>query len=203
MNTPNMTKQRKLIGSAAVTFALGSVLIVGNAMFVAGAAVADVGSSAKTEAVGRSIILSSDASANEVSSVVETLPDGTAVITSNGNGSMIYSYNDENLSGRIYDASNNYIVGQPGNGDIDQEAAVLIAVKSITEKYALKQTVLNRFSIAVTYYTSYLDVSDAVWVVELNPINASDFSKIGCYTVVLNAEAGEVIQLRSAADGLG
>lgn len=198
-----MKKQGKFIGPAALTLALGSVLIIGNALFATGAAVADVGSGAKTEAVEQSIVLSSNTNANGVSPVIETLPDGTTVITQNGSGGIVFTYDGEGFSTSAYDPSSSYAVGQPGEGDIAQEAAVSIAVNSITERYALKQAVLDRFNITATYYTTYSDISGAAWVVELNPISASDFSEIGCYTAVLNAETGKVLQLRSAADGLG
>ena len=54
-----------------------------------------------------------------------------------------------------------------------------------------------------TYYSTYADISGAVWLTNLNPINAIDFSEIGCYTALLNAETGKVLQFLSAADGRG
>ena len=70
-------------------------------------------------------------------------------------------------------------------------------------RYALKQATLDKFNVTATYYSTYGDMSGAVWCIDLNPINASDFSEIGCYTVLLNTETGEVVQFHSAADGRG
>ena len=194
-----MKKQGKLIGTAALTLALGSMLIIGNALFATGVAMADV----KTDAAEQGIVLSGGTSANgDGATIVAQNSDGSVVISYNGEGSVVLSYNGEGLSGSAY-TPNSYVVGQPSDGDIDQDAAISIAVTSIAERYALKQTVLDRFSITATYYATYSNLSGAVWVIEFNPIHASDFSEIGCYTEVLNAETGEVIQLRSAADGIG
>jgi hypothetical protein len=154
---------------------------------------------------------------NEISAAMKTLPNGSTVIIANGevtvdvpsNGNdtaVSFYYNSDSGAFDVIDRSdllNRYVEGQPGDGDIEREAAVSIALKSITDRYALKQTTFDKFNITATYYSIYEDISGAVWFINLNPVNASDFSEIGCYTAVLNAETGEVVQLFSAADGIG
>ena len=153
----------------------------------------------------------------EIFTTMKTLPNGATVIVANGevtvdapsNGNdTAYSFYYNSDSG-VFDVIERsdilgpYVEGQPGGDDIEKEAAVSVAVKSITDKYALKQTTLDKFYITATYYSTYEDISGAVWFINLNPINAGDFSEIGCYTAVLNAETGDVLRLLSAADGKG
>ena len=223
-----MKNQGKFIGAIALTFAIGGALIIGNAALAAGAVSAGVESdnqavvsNAKPETVEQGIVADSNTNTstntNEVSTTMKTLPNGSTVIIANGevtvdvpsNGSdtaVSFYYNSDSGAFDVIDRSdllNRYVEAQPGDGDIEQEAAVSIALKSITDRYAPKQATLDKFNITATYYSTYEDISGAVWFINLNPINASDFSEIGCYTAVLNAETGEIVQLLSAADGRG
>jgi hypothetical protein len=225
-----MKNQGEFIGAIALTFAIGGALIIGNAALATGMVAVGVKpdypavvSNVKPETAEQVIAPDSNTNAktntntNEISTTMKTLPNGSTVIISNGevtvgeptNGNdtaVSFYYNSDSGAFDVIDRSdllNRYIEGQPGDGDIEQEAAVSIALKSITDRYALKQATLDKFSITATYYSTYGDISGAVWCINLNPINASDFSEIGCYRAVLNAETGEVVQLLSAADGRG
>ena len=225
-----MKKQGKFTGAIALTLAIGGVLIIGNAALATRMVAEGVKAKSQTtiskanpETAEQDIVLNGNTNTNEVYSVIKTLPNGTTAIVKYSygenraqatvtytNDGAVYSYEGEEAEATIErfggtrrNLPNPYIEGQPDDGDIEQEAAISIATKSIIEKYALKQTVLTRFSITATYYSTYDDISGAVWFIDLYPINASDFSEIGCYAAVLNAETGEVVQLLSAADGKG
>ena len=207
-----MKNQGKFIGAIALTFAIGGALVIGNALLATGTVAA-----AGVEPENQAVVSNVKPETTEVSTTMKTLPNGAAVIVANGEVTVNQPSNGNDTAVSFYYNSDSgvfdviersdilgcYIEGQPGDGDIEQETAVSIAVKSITDKYALKQTTLDKFNISATYYSTYEDISGAVWFINLNPINAGDFSEIGCYTVVLNAETGEVVLLFSAADGRG
>ena len=95
------------------------------------------------------------------------------------------------------------IKGDPADSGITEDEAVSIAVNAIVDKYALRQEIVNRYTITAIYYMVYEDFDRAVWWVLLYPTNADDFIEIGCYSANLDGETGEVIQLLSAADGKG
>jgi len=96
-----------------------------------------------------------------------------------------------------------YEQGQPDENDIDEAAAIDIAVKAITEKYALKQETLDRFTITAVYFSAYEHFPGPMWWVSMYPTNVEEYSEIGCYTAVLDAKTGEVRQRLSADDGKG
>lgn len=104
-----------------------------------------------------------------------------------------------------YEITESYVYdeGQPDADDITQEAAVDTGKKELTQKYALQQEVLDRFSVTTEFYSTYEDLSGPVWWVNLYPINVDEFSEIGCYTAILNANTGEALRLLSAVDGKG
>ena len=159
-----MKNQGKFIGAIALTFAVGGALIIGNAALAAGAATAGVKPdnqavvlSVKSETVKQGIAADSNTSTNtnEVSTTMKTLQNGSTVIIANGevtvdipsNGNdtaVSFYYNSESGAFDVIDRSdslNRYVEGQPGDGDIEQETAISIALKSITDRYALKQQI--------------------------------------------------------------
>jgi hypothetical protein len=163
---------------------------------------------------------------SEVSTVMKTLGNGATVIVEyyygeNGANATVTQKSVDgksdisNYEGETAEATierfggpkrnlpDRYIEGQAGNSDIAKEVAVSSAIKAITEKYALKQVLLDKFSVTAKFYSTYEEISGAVWWVNLYPANADEFSEIGCYTAILNAETGEAIQLLSAVDGKG
>lgn len=96
-----------------------------------------------------------------------------------------------------------YAKGQPSENDIPRDDAVSAALDALTGKYALRQEALDRFTVTAEFYTVYEDLTAPVWRVYLYPANADDFSKIGCYTALIDAKTGETARMLSAADGRG
>jgi hypothetical protein len=96
------------------------------------------------------------------------------------------------------------VVGEPRNGDITIETAIAAAKTSLAEEYALSDELFERFTTESTTYFAVLDDgSENVWWVSFYPRNGADFAEIGCYTAVINAQTGDVLQLLSTADGMG
>ena len=227
-----MKKQGKFIGAIALTFALGGILILGNVLLAANTVAAGFApdhqpavSAFNRETAELHVVAKDNPNTNEVSTVMKTLPDGTTVIVEYSYGESdtkatvtysrdgeVYHYTGEAAEAvierfggpnRWADVPPRYVKGEPMMGDIGQDDAISISVKAITEKYALKQTTLNRFTITAEYYAVYEEIPCAVWWVNLYPTNRDEYSEIGCYTAVLNTQTGEVIQLLSAADSKG
>jgi hypothetical protein len=166
---------------------------------------------------------------NGAVTVVKTLDNGTTVFMQYvydekspkavveydlGNGQReVYSYEGEAAAAMIVyierfggpkrESLYSYTEGQPGENDISSDAAVTAAVSALTDKYALRQETLDRFKITTGFYSVYEDLTVPVWYVNLYPENTDDFSEIGCYTGLIDAETGETVRLLSAADGRG
>jgi hypothetical protein len=109
----------------------------------------------------------------------------------------------ERFGGPKRDTPVRYTEGQPGENDIARDAAVSAAMDALTGQYALRQETLDRFSVTTAFYSVYEDLPAPVWYVSLYPANADEFSEIGCYTALIDAETGETVRLLSAADGKG
>jgi hypothetical protein len=163
---------------------------------------------------------------NGAVTVVKTLDNGTTVFMQYvydekspkadveydlGDGQReVYSYEGEAAAAMIErfggpkrERLYSYTEGQPGENDISSDAAVTAAVSALTGKYALRQETLDRFKITTVFYSVYEDLTVPVWYVSLYPENTDDFSEIGCYTGLIDAETGETVRLLSAADGRG
>ena len=136
--------------------------------------------------------------------LMKTLPNGEVILESEGAAEgkvqMKLLPNGEVI---LVPYTATHVEGEPGESNIKEKDAISIGVKAITDKYALRQELLGRYSITAIFYTVYEDVDGAVWWVNLYPTNAEDFVEIGTYTALLNGETGEVIRLLSAADGKG
>lgn len=92
----------------------------------------------------------------------------------------------------------------PSEDDIIPDLALEIATKELTEKYALKQEVMDRFTITPKFYSTYEDISSTpVWWVNFYPTKVEEFSEIGCYTAIIDSKTGEVLKTLTAADGKG
>jgi hypothetical protein len=109
----------------------------------------------------------------------------------------------ERFGGEKRDILYSYEEGQPGESDITRDEAVSAALDALTDKYALRQETLDRFSVTAAFYSVYEDLTAPVWRVYLYPADTDDFAEIGCYTALLNAKTGEAVRLMSAADGRG
>ena len=95
-----------------------------------------------------------------------------------------------------------YTEGEPGENDIVEADAIAIGINAVTDKYALKREILDKFNITAVFYTVYEDIDGAVWCVSLNPVNRDEYWDIGGnYTAILNAETGDALQVFSAVDG--
>lgn len=180
--------------TAALTLGLGAAAIVGGGWLAAKAM--DTGIDAE-QLPG--FTAEAPASANPEQ------PDGmkTIMITP---GNVITVAGDQPLRGTsVTDQTLIYEDAQPGEQDIDEQTAVATAIKAITQHFALKAEVLERFSLnpAPRFYSQYEDIDVPVWWVNLYPTNTDDFGEIGCYTAILDAATGEVLRLLSAADGKG
>lgn len=92
--------------------------------------------------------------------------------------------------------------GEPGAYDIALEEAIDIAIKALVERYALNETILDRFNIDTAFLNLYQRDS-SVWKISLEPNNVLEFSEIGTYSAFLDSRTGEVVRLLSAADGRG
>ena len=185
-----MKKQGKIIGAIALTFALGGVLILGNAALATKAVAAGfetenqtIVTTVKQETTGQAITENNGTDTIEVSTVMKTLPNGTTVIVEyfygeNGaqatitysNDSTVHTYEGdaaeatiERFGGLKRNLPDRYVEGQPDDSDIEQEAAVSIGLNAITSKYALRQTTLDKFNITTTYYSTSEDIGGAVW----------------------------------------
>ncbi|MDR2042846.1 MAG: hypothetical protein LBQ15_00455 [Clostridium sp.] len=158
--------------------------------------------------------------------VMKTLENGETVIVryhDDGNGikasvtyesadgrQSVYDYEGdvaeaviERYGGPKRDLPVRYVESEPGVSDLREETAVSAAIEKLTQKYALKQTLLDEFTVITQFYSLYEDLSVPVWWVCLYPANPDAFSEIGCYTAILDAATGEALRLLSAADGKG
>ena len=131
--------------------------------------------------------------------VVFSEEDG--IVTVSGEGYVAWKVSDEGGLGavRVYELP--FIEGVPGEGDIAAETAVDIAIRAIQDKYALTDATLARFTSQALL--NVVNPDEPVWGVSFNPANNSDFTEIGCYNVTINAKTGEIINILSAADGIG
>jgi hypothetical protein len=109
----------------------------------------------------------------------------------------------ERFGGPRRDIPERCVKGQPGDGDVTEEAAIHAGVEAVKEKYALRRETIDQFKVTAVYYVTYEDLPAPVWWVNLYPVNTDDFQNLGCYTAILNGETGEILQTLSAADGKG
>jgi prepilin-type processing-associated H-X9-DG protein len=226
----HMKRAGAAIGAVVATFAAGAALILGNAAFAAqmsGAVAQEKASDVKPMAAAQS---SADASAQSVAEengedrfvVMKTLPNGSTVLVEyyydEDGAKATVAYADgsveayegeaaeasiERFGGPKRDRHSRYAEGQPGEGDIAKEDAVSTAIKAVTDKYALTEETLGRFSVTAKFYSVYEDMPGALWNVSLYPSNVGEFSEIGCYTALIGASTGETLKTLSAADGKG
>ena len=96
-----------------------------------------------------------------------------------------------------------YTEGEPGADELTEERAIAAATELLTEKYALKQGTLDRFTVTAKFYVEHPDASSPVWWVSLYPTNRDEFPEIGCYWALIDSKTGEAVQLCSAVDGKG
>ena len=124
--------------------------------------------------------------------------DGT--VTVSGEGAVVYKVGEDGVVG-FEDYSPAFVEGVPGEDDITADTAIAAATQAIQSKYALTDATIARFASQALLNVANPD--EPVWSVVFNPVNNSDFSEIGCYSVTVNAKTGEVGSILSAADGIG
>jgi hypothetical protein len=226
---PSMKKTGAIIGAIALTFAIGSGLIFGNAAFAVRTMAKETTAGAPADIVGaeREAIARETDKQTEVSIVMETLENGTTVMVeytmtreAGAKAAVTHKYADgqssvNNYEGETAEAAierfggpkrnipDRYVKAQPGESNVEEIAAINAAIEAIAGKYALKQEILAKFNVTSVFYSKYEDISSSVWWIGLYPANSDDFSDIGCYTAILNGDTGETLRLLSAADGRG
>ena len=123
------------------------------------------------------------------------------VVTVSGQDNLTWKIGDEGVieAKRGYEAP--FIEGVPGEDNITAETAIETAMRAIQNKYALTDETIARFTSQAMLNVANPD--EPVWSVNFNPVNNSDFSEIGCYSVNINARTGEIGSIISAADGIG
>ena len=94
-----------------------------------------------------------------------------------------------------------FVEGTPGKDDLTSEVAVKKAESAIQSKYALTNESLSRFDNQAAFEITNPD--EPKWCITFYPKNEADFVNIGSYYVVLDAKTGEIINVTSAADGVG
>ncbi len=94
-----------------------------------------------------------------------------------------------------------FVPGTPSDVDLAEEEAVKIAQNAVVEKFALTDDTLSRFSVHAAF--NVVNPDQPVWCVTLFPTKQEDFAEIGNYYIVLNSQSGEIVQILSAADGIG
>jgi len=127
--------------------------------------------------------------------------EGDGIVTVSEQGMVKFNVSEEGGLGatRVYKLP--FIEGVPGEDDITAETAVETATRTIQGKYALTDETLARFTPEALLNVANPD--EPVWSVVFNPVSNSDFSEIGCYSVTINANTGEISSVLSAADGIG
>lgn len=208
-----MNKLLNLVLGGAVTLAIGAGAILGNGVLASKVMDSNINpedfsnlsshvSEVKNDIEGISEIENIEEATYEVSEGVQTSSEtkGSSVVLASDveNGGTIIINGKEMLL-------SDYLNGEePGEDDISSATAIDSAVKELTQKYALKQEVLDRYTITTKFYSMYEDISsEPVWWVNLYPTNTDDFAEIGCYSAILDSKTGEVLALVSAADGKG
>ena len=131
--------------------------------------------------------------------VAFSVEDG--IVSVSGQGSVTWNVSDEGGLGAIGGFEPTFIEGIPGEDDIAAETAVETATRAIQDKYALTDRTLARFTIEALLNVANPD--EPVWSVGFNPANNNYFSEIGTYHVTINARTGEILNILSAADGIG
>jgi hypothetical protein len=223
-----MKKTGAIIGAIALTFAIGSGLIFGNAALAVRTMAKETTAGAPEDIVGaeREATARETDKQTKVSTVMKTLENGTTVMVEyyydedGAKAAVTRKYADgqasvSNYEGETAEAAierfggpkrnipDRYVKAQPGESNVKEIAAINAAIEAIAEKYALKQETLDKFNVTPVFYSKYEDVSSSVWWISLYPANADDFSDIECYTAILNGDTGETLRLLSAADGRG
>lgn len=220
-----MKKLTGFILSGAMVFGLGATMIFGNGVLAAQAIDVSVGGEIGSVTSVENTSVSQDNKQLEE----QVFEDGSKIVIRRTEDGQILSCVFMNPNGEIdesiipviagtpeheamekqllSDRENQnlpeYVEGQPKEGDITEEEARDIAFDELIGKYALKDELLDRFSVTAVYYSIYDDITAPVWWVNLYPKNTNEFSEIGCFTAIINAETGNAVQLLSAVDGKG
>jgi hypothetical protein len=219
--------------SGAVTLGLGAGAIFGNGALASQAMALGIGgehseaiAAADRETAPRSETQSNPAQQDGTATILKTLENGTTVLVEYfyGNGgakaTVTYESPDGERTSSSYDGDaaeaaierfggpkrnipDRYVEAELGECDISEETAVLAAIDELTQKYALKQTLLDKFTVTAKFYAAYEDLSAPVWWINLYPADTEEFSETGSYTAILDASTGEALKLLSAADGKG
>lgn len=129
-----------------------------------------------------------------------------AIVTVNEDGKQIIVSNDLQrvLESRLKErdnAASAFVAGTPAANDLTELQAIASAKTAVVKEFALTRETLSRFSVHAALNVA--DPQKPVWSITLYPAISSDFADIGTYHIDLDSLSGEIIQLLSAADGVG
>lgn len=108
---------------------------------------------------------------------------------------------DQNGGADSSEAAPVFIAGTPSENDLPEEAAIKTAREAIINDYALTDETLSKFSIHTSF--NVVDPEVPVWSITFYPTNQNDYSQIGNYNITIDSTSGEIIEILSAADGVG
>ncbi|SHH82783.1 hypothetical protein SAMN02745823_01077 [Sporobacter termitidis DSM 10068] len=194
-------KLSKVVLGLAVTAVIGAGAIGVNALAVSSAFAADTSQKAP-------VITSEAAPAN-------TNAGNTATVVADENGNQAIVSEQDQLEQDLIasdpvnaaklkmekDYKPTFVAGTPSEKDLTEEKAIELAKKSVDSEYALTDDTWSKFS---TYAVlNIVDPAAPVWSVTFYPTNQNDFSQIGTYNVTIDSFSGKIINIMSAADGVG
>lgn len=199
----------------ALTFALGTLFIVGNALGATGALSAALLPSTSTVAFaeaqppapGNAEALDNSTQPIRSPSAVET---SMAIQAIREEFEQKYGeFNDwthelrAEYSQTLKDKGLSEIVvyGAPAEGDVPEEAALQTFKDYMVEKLSITAETLTKFK----YYTTYqiTNPDQPVWVIAASTINPEDYQELGGYFCEIDARTGEILQFLTPADAVG
>lgn len=88
--------------------------------------------------------------------------------------------------------------GLPGEDNMSEEEAVLLAKETIAEVYRLKEAALEKFNVQVEF--NVIDSENPVWQIYFDVKDSDDFAALGLYRVFIDDTTKEIIKLEDASD---
>lgn len=202
-----MKKGKAAILSASLVLLGGAGLIFGNQVLASNALSADKQTEAPVVIPESTALNAANAAQLSNVSMKSNTQDETYMALTNENTmeDIKEASGTETVTTTTSDAdASGFKEGTPLENETSSDEAKKIAVDALAEEYALTQETLDRFTVTLKYFVEHPDYPDKhVWRINLDPANMDDFSEIGCYWTYIDAETGETLQLKSAADGIG
>ncbi|WP_312940032.1 hypothetical protein [Oscillibacter sp.] len=194
---------KKFVLGLAITAVIGAGVIVANGLFVANALAIDNDQKAP--------IVTSDVPLVSTNANITTKYVTTVVTNDVGNQTIIWDevLPDEGQASLEHpfppkenpDSAIKFVAGTPSEEDLSETIAIKTAKNAVTEKFALTEETWARFSTSTKFNVA--DPDSPIWGITFYPTDQNDFPLIGTYHVIIDSRSADIIEIMSAADGVG